>query len=203
MNVSEDRIERIRWSGPDDERWFAQRLFDRPGVYRRWESSHFDLVKKVAANQTPKGQIIGLRHQRFAQFRRQALFQYLRESGLTGADREAVVSAFHVSADFQRAIIAEHDQFLRANSSLLCASHLGSALLNDGRFDTELARYQEGYMEFFSLYCDWIIAERRGRDFLLKPLLRDMKKNLADMQAGLIALPVADDRRRFRRSAWH
>jgi len=203
MNVSESRIENLRWSGSDDERWYVDRLFDKPATYRHWEFFHFDLMKKVAATKTQRGQITDLRKARFALLRRQALFQHLRDEEVTGRDREIIVAAFHASTDFSRAIVAEHGHFLRSNSSLLCAAYLGSALLDDARFDAELERYHSGYMEYFGMYCDWIVASARGQEYSLRPMITQMKADLAQMQAHLIRMPIAADRRRSIRSPWH
>lgn len=202
MNVSESRIERVRWSGSEDEKWYVTRLFDKPDSYNRWESFHFDLVKKVAAIPTQKGQIFGLRKARFSLLQHQALFEYLRESGLKGRNREIVVAAFHSSTEFSRALRAEHGRYLRSNSSLLCVDYLGSALMNDERFNAELERYRKGYMEFFSLYCDWVIAEEYGHEFPLQPMIGFMKDDLSEMRARMMSIPVANDRRQARRSAW-
>jgi len=203
MNVSESRIERLRWSGSADERWYVDRLFDKPATYRQWEFFHFDLMKKVAAANTQRGQITDLRKARFALLRRQALFQHLREAEVMGPDRELIVAAFHTSTDFSRAIVAEHGHFLRSNSSLLCAAYLGSALLDDARFDAELERYHAGYMEYFAIYCEWVITSARGQEYPLRPLIAQMKGDLAQMQARLLCMPIAADRRRSIRSAWH
>lgn len=203
MSVSESRIERLRWAGTDEERWYANRLFEKPSTYLRWESFHFRLMKNVAANRTQRGQIIGMRKERLALLRRQALFQHLRENRVCGQEREDIMAAFHASTDASRALVAEHQRFLRANSSLLCTAYLGSAILHDARFDAELERYHGAYMDYFSLYCDWIIANARGQDFPLRNMITQMKSRLTDMQARLLAMPVAADRRRHKRSAWH
>jgi len=75
--------------------------------------------------------------------------------------------------------------------------------MDDARFNTELASYRSGYMEFFSLFCDWIIAEERGQNFMLRPILPVMKYNLSQMQAQLLAMPIAHNRRRALRPAWN
>lgn len=200
MNVSESRIERIRWSGSDDERWYVDRLFDSPATYRRWESSHYGLMNKVAASQTTKGQVVGLRKAWFSLLQRQALFQHLRESNIIGAEREMLVSAFHASTDYSEAVVAEHGNFLRSNSSLLCATYLGRTLLDDKKFNEGLNEFHSAYMEFFSLHCNWIIAEKRGHDFPLRPVLTEMKTTLSRVRNRLMALPLAESQRW---SAWH
>ncbi len=203
MKVSESRIERLRWSGSDDERWYVSRLFDRPVNYRRWESFHFDLMKKVASSRSPKGQVVDLRKARFRLLQRQALFQHFRDEGVRGSDREILISTLRAGVDFSRALVGEHSNYLHSNSSLLCATYLGDVLLDDARFDTELERFHDAYMEYFKLYCDWIIADARGEDFPLRPMVTEMKQTLLRIQTRLLAMPLAQDRRKSRRPAWY
>lgn len=203
MDVSESRIDGIRWTGSDDEQWYVNRLFDTPETYRRWESNHFSLVKRISLSNTVKGQIVSLRKTWFTLVQRQSLFQHLRESQVTGREREILISAFHESSDYSKAVVEEHGNFLCSNTSLLCSVYLGSVLMDDARFNTELASYRSGYMEFFSLFCDWIIAEERGQDFMLRPLLPKMKHDLSQMQAQLLAMPIALNRRRALRPVWN
>jgi hypothetical protein len=203
MDVSESRIDGIRWTGSDDEQWYVNRLFDTPETYGRWESTHFSLMNKIALSNTVKGQIVGLRKTWFTLVQRQSLFQHLRESQVTGREREILISAFHASSDYSKAVAQEHGHFLCANTSLLCSVYLGSALMNDDRFNAELASYHSGYMEFFSLFCDWIIAEERGQNFMLRPVLSKMKHDLSQMQVRLLAMPIARNRRRAFRPVWN
>ncbi len=203
MKVSESRIERLRWSGSEDERWYVRRLFERPGTYGRWESFHFDLMRKVASSQSPKGQVIGLRKARFALLQKQSLFQHFREDGVRGRNREILMSTLRAGSDFSRAIVTEHNDYLRSNSSLLCATYLGDVLLDDDRFDSELERYHDAYMEYFKLYCDWIIADVRGEEFPLRPMMAEMKQTLLRSRTRLLDMPVAGDRRKSRRPIRH
>ena len=199
MNVSESRIEQMRWSGTDDERSCVERLFEKQKTYSRWESSHFGLMKAVASSQTPKGHIRALRKARLMLIERQSLFRHMRDRNVVGRDREALMSAFHSGTDYSKAIVIEHDSFLRSSSSLLCAEYLGATLMHDGRFNTELERYAEEYADFFSLYCGSIIAEKRGIEFALRPVIWELKYMLAQARNELMMMPIAADRRRARR----
>lgn len=196
MNVSESRIEHVRWSGDVDERNFVERLFEKRTTYRRWESFHFGLMKTVASGQTPKGQLYELRKARLALIQRQALFRLMRDEHLTVHDRQVLMSAFHAGTDYSKAIVLEHARFLRSNSSLLCAEYLGATLMDDGRFNTELERYTEDYADFFSLYCHWILAQDRGQEYALQPVIWEMKYRLAHARDELMRMPIAADRRR-------
>ena len=94
INVSEFRIENIRWSGTDYEREVVNRLFESQSTYRHWESFHAGLMKTVGSGTTRKQQLLQMRNTRFALIHRQALFEYLREAKIVGANREAIVGAF-------------------------------------------------------------------------------------------------------------
>ncbi|MGI9342825.1 MAG: hypothetical protein ACR2QV_08230 [Gammaproteobacteria bacterium] len=199
MNVSESRIEHVRWSGDDDERSFLERLFEKKSTYRSWESSHFGLMKTVASGNTPRGHIYGLRKARLALIQRQALFCLMRDEYLSIHDRQVLMSAFHSGTDYSKAIVLEHARFLRSQSSLLCTEYLGETLMDDGRFNTEIERYTEDYAEFFSLYCHWILAQDRGQEYALQPVIWEMKYKLAQARNELMRMPIAADRRRSRR----
>jgi hypothetical protein len=101
--------------------------------------------------------------------------------------------------------VAEHATFLESNSSLFCARHLKLSLMNDSAFSARLDDYRNAYMEFFSLYCNWVIAEARGQFYPFRPMFPEMKKQLLEMQRRLLALPHAPDgaiTRRTQGSFW-
>jgi hypothetical protein len=199
MNVSESRIEHVRWSGDDDERSFLERLFEKKATYRTWESFHYGLMKAVASGHTPRGHIYELRKARLALIQRQSLFNLMREERLSVHDRQVLMSAFNSGTDYSTAIVLEHARFLRSQSSLLCAEYLGATLMDDGRFNTEFERYTEEYADFFSLYCHWILAQDRGQEYALQPVIWEMKYKLAHEREELMRMPIAADRRRSRR----
>jgi hypothetical protein len=73
--------------------------------------------------------------------------------------------------------------------------------MNDVAFGEQLDAYRDAYMEFFGLYCNWVIAEDRGQFYPFAPMFPEMKRQLLAMQSRLRALPMAtDERRRSRRS---
>ena len=202
MNVSESRIEDIRWSGSDDERRLVNRLFETPGSYDMWESYHSGLMKGVGCGSNRKDQLIKMRKTRFALIHRQALFQYLRDSGLKGERREVVINAFHDSSDYMQAVVREHGRFLRSNSSLFCTDHLAYRLLRDNRFSNGIAHYRQRYMDYFSLYCNWIIAESEGSEFPMRRLLLESKRNLSQMQTRLLSMPFSSLEAQQQGASW-
>lgn len=204
MNVSEWRIDDIRWTGSEEERSLVSRLFESPKNYGHWETFHSELMKAVSDGANRKGQLYRLRQARFALIHRQALFQYLRDKEINGACRETLVRAFYESSDYMSAVVREHGRFLQSNSSIFCADHLAGAVLHDRQFSVGIKHYRRSYMDYFSLYCSWILAEADGEDYPLARLVPEAKKSLAEMQARLLATPIrSGDRSAWPRARWH
>jgi hypothetical protein len=131
-----------------------------------------------------------MRRKRFELIHRQALFQYLRDSPIAGAEREAIMAAFHGTSDYRRAVVAEHGRFLQSNSSLFCAEHLASSIMQDARFGRGLETYRRRYMSFFSHFCGSILAESQGREFAARQVIPALKKELLVLRRDLLSLPV-------------
>lgn len=189
MGLSEFRIEVIRWSGSPDSRSVVTRLFDTRAAYGRWQSFHFELLKNVAASRNLQEQRAQFRKASFSLIHRQALFDHLRESHVMGREREAIIRALNSAGDYSRAVIAEHSRYLQANSSLFCTDYLETSVMDDLEFSAGLADYRERYREFFGVYCGWIIAEDRGDDYALRPLIPELKKELLQAQLQLLRIP--------------
>lgn len=202
MDVSESRLDVLRYSGTDDERRVITRLLDQPSAYRRWGAFHYPLMQKVAATRNRREQLVRLRQTTFVLLHRQALFEYLRDSQVNGRDRETLFQVFYGPTDYSRAVVSEHRRYLQSNSSLFCADHLEIELMHDTCFTSEFADYREQYMKYFSLYCHCVIAESRGSDYAMQSILLEMKQRLAKTAAQLIALPEYLPERRSARRPW-
>ena len=189
MDVSESWIEQIRRSDSADIRLVVDRLCDTPATYSRWLSFHYGLMNTVASSHTRSEQLMRLRKTSFSLLHRQALFEHIRTAQVTGSDREALFAAFHGSTSYAKAVVNEHGRFLESNSSLFCADHLELCFLNDTAFGAALTDYRTQYMEFFAIYCDWVIAEHRGDDFFLAPMIPELKTQLLGLQRRVLAMP--------------
>ena len=190
MDVSELRIEQIRWSGTEDERKIVNRLFDSPASYRQWEGYHAGLMRMVGVDDSRQGQLQKMRRTRFQLIHRQALFEFLRESSVTGRERKILVDTLSGIKDYARAVVAEHARFLQSNSSLYCADHLSYSMMHDRPFCEGLADYHCSYLEYFGYYCGWILAETNGYEFLFRSHVRELKQELQVMQRQLLRLPA-------------
>lgn len=206
MDASESRIDVLRRSGSAEKRLVVERLVETPVTYSRWLSFHYGIMQKVAAGESAREQRLRLRKASFTLVHRQALFQHLRDAGISGRARHALFRTLHGGTDYARAVVAEHGLFLESNSSLFCTQHLDFSLMNDAEFGEQLDAYRDAYMEFFALYCNWVIAEDRGQFYPFAPMFPEMKQQLLAMQSRLVALPVsADEQRQTRRvpsSVW-
>jgi hypothetical protein len=202
MDVSESRLDVLRYAGTEDERLVIRRLLDQPAAYRRWGAFHYPIMQKVAATRNSREQLVRLRQSNFVLLHRQALFEYLRESGVTGRDRETLFQLFYGQINYARAVITEHAHYLQSNSSLYCTDHLQLQLMQDTRFVEGFEQYRRLYMEYFALYCGWAIGESRGFDYATEPLLVEMKQRLAQSAAQLMALPEQRPERRSASRPW-
>ena len=190
IDVSELRIEQIRWSGSAAERQIVNRLFENRATYRYWENYHAGLMRRVGGDASRKGQLQLMRRTRFELIHRQAFFQYLRDSSVVGRQREELFSVLYGTRDYAGAVVAEHARFLHSNSSLYCADHLAFAVMHDLRFSAGLVRYRHRYLDYFGRYCDWITADAEGADAPARRLLPRLKQELQVLQRDLLTLPA-------------
>lgn len=190
MDVSEMRIEHIRWAGSETERQVVKRLFERPNAYLQWETYHAGLMRKLGHDASRKAQLVSMRQTRFELIHRQALFQFLRDASVTGSQREALFSALHGTKDYTRAVLAEHARYLQSNSSMICADHVAFSMMGDWRFSHQLDEYRRRYVEYFGHYCNWVLAEAQGRDAPSSRLLPQLKLELQVVHREMLALPA-------------
>jgi len=202
MDFSESRLDVLRYSGTDDERRIITRLLDQPSTYRRWGAFHYPLMQKVAATRNCREQLGRLRQMNFVLLHRQALFEYLRDSQVTGRNREILFQTFYGQTNYTRAVITEHTRYLESNSSLYCADYLQLQVMRDAGFTSGFEDYRQQYMEYFSLYCDWTIGENRGFDYATQSILLEMKQRLSTKAAQLMTLPEHRPERRSATRPW-
>lgn len=202
MDFSESRLDVLRHSGNDAERRVVTRLLDQPSAYQRWGAFHYPLMQKVAATRSRKEQLRQLRETNFSLLHRQALFDYLRGAQTTGRDRAILFQAFYGPTDYRRAVIIEHKRYLQSNCSLYCGDYLEIQVMRDTVFTRGFEDYRQRYMAYFSLYCDWVVAESHEYDDAMQPILLDMKKRLSQTAARLIALPENLPERRTVTRRW-
>ena len=74
----------------------------------------------------------------------------------------------------------------------------------DNRFTVGLSHYRQRYMDYFSMHCNWIIAEQQGEQYSLRRMIPETKQILARMQNRLLRMPMrVEDKRPVNWKFWH
>ena len=190
MEESESRIERASRSRSQKERSIATRILEREELHRSWISDHGRLMQAVIASPTLEAQFYNLRQTAADLVDRQAMFVYLRDNQMSIRRRRVLFKALHPNAGYSVTVIAEHEAYLKAAASVICAIHLGRKISRDGDFKQALADYAEAYSGYFCVYCDWVLAEAEHRESSTKPLLLFLKNKAMKKRSALLSADV-------------
>ena len=191
MEESELCVAEAAKSGTPAQMLVATRLISHPEAYRRWESEHAQLMRRVSAHTYLNRQVIALRSTALAQLHRKAVFEYLQERQLTRQQRHRLMAMFHSLKDYSASLIAEHGNYVRGASSYWCSHHLARRLMKDTVFAEPLHLYQERYTDYFRIFCDVELAETETEKEaiapmrLLQPLL---KLQLAEARREILTM---------------
>jgi len=191
MEESELCIAESAKSGSPAQMLVAARLLAHPETYRRWESEHFQLMRRVSEHRYLDRQVVALRSTALALLHRKAVFEYLQERQLTRQQRHKLMAMFHSLRDYAASLIAEHGNYVRGASSYWCSHHLARRLMKDSAFAEPLLLYQERYTDFFRVHCDVELAESESEKQavepmrLLQPLL---KKQLTEARQEILSM---------------
>jgi len=191
MEESELCIAESAKSGSPAQMLVASRLLAHPETYRRWESEHFQLMRRVSEHRYLDRQVVALRSTALALLHRKAVFEYLQERQLTRQQRHKLMAMFHSLKDYAASLIAEHGNYVRGASSYWCSHHLARRLMKDSAFAEPLLLYQERYTDFFRVHCDVELAESASEKQavasmrLLQPLL---KKQLTEARQEILSM---------------
>jgi hypothetical protein len=185
MRVSTDRVEAALSSSDGGERLIAHRVLENPVMWQQWENEHSSLMRQLALSAAPRVQLAALKEATFRLLHGKALFQYLRHCAVRGGDRVHVIAHFRPGRSYEAAIIAEHGVYLRKACSFMCASHVGSDVVQDAAFLDPMQRYEELYTEYFEIYCGALIeaGDQSGSQHTLLPLL---KKQLHEYRLAIL-----------------
>ena len=175
----------------------ASRVLAHPDTYRRWESEHSQLMRRVSSHRFLNSQVVALRSTALAQMHRKAVFEYLQERQLTRPQRHRLMAMFHSLKDYSASLIAEHGNYLRGASSYWCSQHLARRLMKDGAFAEPLHLYQERYTDYFRVHCDVGLAQTEQEKQqvasmrMLQPLL---KLQLAEARREILTMPYRPEK---------
>jgi hypothetical protein len=197
MDESELCVAEAAKSGPPAQMLVASRLLAHPDSYRRWESEHSNLMRRVSGHTYLNSQVTALRATALTLMHRKAVFEYLQERELTRAQRHRLMAMFHSLRDYTASLIAEHGNYLRGASSYWCSHHLARRFMKDGAFAEPLYLYQERYTDYFRVFCDVELAQteddKRAVDSvrMLQPLL---KLQLAEARHHILTMPYKPEK---------
>jgi hypothetical protein len=175
MRESTDRVEVALHSDDDREHLVAQRIFENPKTWELWECEHSSLMRQVADYSVLRSQAAALRHTALRLIHGKALFEYLRRNEVRGVERTQILQHFYPTRGYHYAVIAEHSGYLRKACSYLCASHVGTGLVQDPAFLDPMQHYEDLYREYFRLYCETLFPKEgveSASELALLPLLK-------------------------------
>ena len=203
MRESTDRVE-IALRGDDDkEHLVAHRILENPRSWQLWESEHSSLMRQVADYSALRTQAAALRHTALRLIEGKALFEYLRKNVVRGTERSQILQHFYPTRGYHYAVIAEHGNYLRKACSLICASHVGTGVVEDPAFLDPMEHYEELYGEYFDLYCSTLFprgeidsASERSLLPLLKHQLNEWRWMILNPRASVPRVKRESDIRR-------
>jgi hypothetical protein len=189
MEESQRGLSNAALSGEPHEERIATRILDDSRLYRRWESEHATLMRRIAGELLPTGQKAELLTISLSLIHRKALFEYLRDERLRGMRRRQIMIHFFSHRDFAGAVVAEHRRYVQSAASYLCSNHVGVKVMFDALFGSPLAEYEDLYASYFRTYCDVALASDRDTvTQSLQLVLFDLKKQVGEWRQALIAL---------------
>ncbi len=197
MAESEQCIAEAARSGSPAQMLVASRLMSHPAAYRRWESEHTQLMRRVSEHTYLHRQVVALRATALTLLHRKAVFEYLQERRLTASQLHRLMAMFHSLNDFSASLIAEHGNYLRGATSYWCSRHLARRLMKDGVFAEPLHLYQERYADYFRVFCDVELAETDAEKEAIEPmrmLQPLLKLQLAEAREEILRMPYRPEK---------
>lgn len=199
MRESTDRVE-IALRGDDDkEHLVAHRILESTNTWQLWESEHSSLMRQVADYSVLRTQAAALRHTALRLIEGKALFEYLRKNQVRGEARCQILQHFYPTRGYHYAVIAEHGNYLRKACSFICASHVGTGVVEDPAFLDPMQHYEDLYNEYFNLYCNTLFP-RGGVDSASERSLLPLLKHQLNEWRWMILNP-RDSASRVRRES--
>jgi hypothetical protein len=175
MRESTDRVEKALHAADSKEHLVAHRILENTKTWEVWENEHSNLMRQVADYSVLRTQAAALRHTALRLIEGKALFEYLRQNAVRGAERCQLLQYFYPTRGYQYAVIAEHGGYLRKACSYLCANHVGTGLVHDPAFLDPMQHYESLYGEYFHLYCVTLFSKdgiESASERSLLPLLK-------------------------------
>jgi hypothetical protein len=186
MRESTDRVQTALISPDKNEQLIAHRILENPAVWSQWENEHSNLMRQLANCGVRRVQIAALKHASFRLLHGKALFQYLRSGEVRGRERIEVMAHFRPGRNYQDAVVAEHNVYLRKACSYFCANHVGNKVVEDPSFLDPMQYYEQLYAEYFTVYCNTLIEDPDSRAVSQSALLPLLKKQLNEYRWAIL-----------------
>lgn len=161
MLESEKTVHERAASGDEIPRSVCTQLLADSTRYSLWRTRHERSMTTVAASTRRERQILKLRSVSLVQVHRTALIRYLRHSHVKGDERDRLWHEFYGVVDPERAAVIEHQNYLLAASTQLCAADLLDLVGDSNGLDL-VRRYEGVYGQYFGMFCDRARARRGG-----------------------------------------
>jgi hypothetical protein len=204
MRESTDRVERALHDFDDKEHLVAHRVLESTKSWQLWENEHSGLMRQVAGYSVLHNQAAALRHTALRLIEGKALFEYLRKNAVRGVERSQILRHFYPTRGYHSAVIAEHSGYVRKACSYLCASHVGSGVVQDPAFEDAMQYYEELYASYFNLYCNTLFPRNGIESASEQSLLPLLKHQLNEWRWMILnprqSLPRIKRERDMRRS---
>ena len=202
MRESTDRVESALHGNDAKEHLVAHRILESTKSWQLWENEHSSLMRQVAEYGILRTQAAALRHTALRLIHGKALFEYLKK-GVRGEERCQILHYFYPTRGYQYAVISEHGGYLRKACSYICASHVGTGVVQDPTFLDPMQHYEDLYAEYFNLYCSTLFprdgiesASERSLLPLLKHQLNEWRWMILNPRQSLPRVKRESDIRR-------
>ena len=188
MEESESLIAYAVTGGSDQQKSVAQSLKEQYQRYVSWEGRHSNLMRRAGDAVNNVEQVYDLRALTLQLVANGAVTRYLRNTETTGKNRKALIEGLHPHQDYVKSIVQEHSRYLRSEASSMCARFIARKL-GDPRVGTWFSRYRDLYDEYFAMYAERVIAERRGFQNPLSVFMMDKKKEIYELRKTILVPP--------------
>lgn len=168
----------------------ARRLIANPADWHRWELEFGASMRPVANPRNRRLQMRNLRQAAFPWIHRAAPFRYLRDYRLRGERRRRQVLSLHGQHGYARAMVAEHDTYIRAVCHGLCSAHVGESVLGDALYGESMNRYRVLYMEYFHAYSLVSFPEGETDSSASPELLPLLKQQVSELRRAILEYPL-------------
>lgn len=190
MDASEFALQDASESDEPRESRIATTILGDVRKYREWEVRHADLLIPVAEHRAKKHQILALRNAEVQLVHRRALFTYLQNHEVSGAQRERLFRLFHSTLDLDDAILAEHRKYMMAVSSHISTDHIIDVMADEK--STHLIKsYEKVFARYFEMKC-YVASSRDSHCIeLVGSSIRDLQGQLLRLRRRIETEPAS------------